>query len=64
MVLLQLSDMMAIPTLPMKIPKQLIRDDADPVFSRCCSNIKFAPGVLMPLVRIVAGNSSRAKIQE
>ena len=61
--MLHLSDMMVMPILPMKMPKQLMRDDAEPVFSRCCSSIKFAPGVLTTLVQMVAGKITMVRIQ-
>jgi hypothetical protein len=48
MVLLQGSEMMVIPMLPMKMPKQLIRAEAEPVSSSGCAlgrrPVVFAPG--------------------
>ena len=62
-VLLQLSDIMVMPMLPMKMPTQLIRAAADPVSSFCCSSIKFAPGVRTQLAQMVAGKSTMVSIQ-
>ena len=62
MVLLQGSEMMVMPTLPIKMPKQLIRAEAEPVSSSCCSSIRFAPGVRTQLAMSVAGSSTRANI--
>ena len=62
MVLLQGSEMMVMPTLPIKMPKQLIRAEAEPVSSCCCSSIRFAPGVRTQLAITVAGSSTRANI--
>ena len=49
-----------MPTLPRRMPKQLMRAAAEPVSSSCCSNIKFDPGVRTQLLMIVAGRSTRA----
>ena len=62
MVLLQGSEMMIMPTLPIKMPKQLIRAEAEPVSSSCCCSIRFAPGVRTQLAMTVAGSSTRANI--
>ena len=62
MVLLQGSEMMVMPTLPIKMPKQLIRAEAEPVSSSCCCSIRFAPGVRTQLAMTVAGSSTRANI--
>jgi len=61
-ILLQSSEMMVMPMLPMKMPKQLISADAEPVSSDCCSSIRFAPGVRTQLALIVAGRSKVANI--
>ena len=60
---LQFRDIMVMPTLPMKTPKQLIRAAADPVSSLCCSSIRFVPGVRTQLPQMVAGKSARINIQ-
>jgi len=62
MVLLQGSEIMVMPTLPIKMPKQLMRAEAEPVSSSCCSSIRFAPGVRTQLAISVAGSNTRANI--
>ena len=62
MVLLQGSEIIVMPTLPIKMPKQLMRAEAEPVSSSCCSSIKLAPGVRTQLAIIVAGSSTSANI--
>lgn len=49
-----------MPTLPIKMPKQAIRDEAEPVFSCCCSSIKTVLGGRIPLPAMVDGSRERA----
>lgn len=59
--LVQFREIMVMPTLPMRMPKQLMRAAADPVSPLCCSSIRFVAGVRRQLAEIVAGMSARAK---
>jgi hypothetical protein len=47
--------------LPMKMPKLLIKAEAEPESPFCCSSIRLAPGVRTQLALIVAGSNKIAE---